>query len=61
MDDPGWHERATWCWICGRPLGQGEDFGRWRLRTARLSLRYGFVLRPVCPAHHEGWPQIAQD
>jgi hypothetical protein len=46
-------DRGIWCWICGRPLGQGEDIGPWRLRTARPSPRWQHELRPVCPAHYE--------
>ena len=46
-------DRGIWCWICGRPLGQGEDIGPWRLRTARPSPRWVHELRPICPAHYE--------
>jgi hypothetical protein len=44
---------TTWCWICGRPVRDGEDFGRWRLRAVRPSPRYGFEVRAICPLHYQ--------
>lgn len=45
-------EPSIYCWICGRPLRQGEDFGLWRLRAVLISSRYIFEFRCICPAHY---------
>jgi hypothetical protein len=53
-----------WCWICGRPLRAGEEFGRWRLQAVRPSPRYGYELRAICPSHYGdgcGPPVPAED
>lgn len=47
-------EPYIYCWVCGRPLGQGEDFGPWRVRAVRPSSLWHFEIRPVCPDHYAG-------
>jgi len=47
-------EGTIWCFVCGRPLGDGEDFGPWRIRAVRTSSLWDAELRCICPAHYNG-------
>jgi hypothetical protein len=47
-------EPSIYCFICGRPLRQGEDFGPWRHRAVRTSSLWHFEFRSTCPDHHAG-------
>lgn len=43
---------TIWCYLCGRPLRPGEDFGQWRLRAVLPSPRYYYEIRAICPVHY---------
>jgi len=45
-------EKLITCWVCGRPLAAGEDFGQWRIRAVRPSALWDAEVRCICPDHY---------
>mgnify|MGYP001819999768 FL=1 len=61
--DAAYHEETEplACARCGRPLGQGESLGPWRLRVSSASSRLVPKFWPICPAHYGGQVLFDED